>query len=204
MLLSQENMDSPLSPGDPRDQILSLLSALVINGPATSVNPRPGTQTTSNVVRAQVTEDPDEVVARATEKQLEQNTLYMCMKMLVTGQSTEISKLQESNTQMCEENGALKEEVVNGYTKEYLRLKSGHGNSTGGLLVVMLANLPPAPKPFPKINCPEVTLWSNANFCNFIKTKNQKAGETDGNSSTSGSGGHCRKKQGHPYLQNKD
>ncbi|KAN0138282.1 hypothetical protein V8E53_003745 [Lactarius tabidus] len=203
-------MDSPPSPGDPRDQILSLLSALVINGPATSVNPRPGTQTASNVVGAQVTEDPDEVVARATEKQLEQNALYMRMKMLVTGQSTEISELQESNTQMHEENGALKEqcvtlkEVVDGYTKEYLRLKSGHGNSSGGLLVVTLADLPPVPKPFPKIDCPKVTLWSNADFHNFIKTKNQKAGETDRNSSTSGSGGRCCKKQGHPYLQNKD
>jgi hypothetical protein len=60
------------------------------------------------------------------------------------------------------------------------------------------------PKPFPKIDCPKVTLWSNADFHNFIKTKNQKAGETDRNSSTSGSGGRCCKKQGHPYLQNKD
>jgi hypothetical protein len=61
---------------------------------------------------AQVTEDPDEVVARATKKQLEQNALYMHMKMLVTGQSTEISELRESNTQMHEENGALKERCV--------------------------------------------------------------------------------------------
>jgi hypothetical protein len=94
-------------------------------------------------------------------------------------------------------------EVVNGYTKEYLRMKAGHGN-TNGLLVVALADLPPAPKPFPKIDCPKVTLWTNAEFCKFIMAKNQKAGATDGDSSTSESGAHHRCKKGHPYLQNKD
>jgi hypothetical protein len=51
-LTSGKKMDSP--PGNPTDQLLSLLSSLVINGPVSGVNTRPGTQTAGNVVGAQV------------------------------------------------------------------------------------------------------------------------------------------------------
>ena len=63
----------------------------------------------SNTSQPQVTENQDEVVARATEKQLEQNALYMRLKMLSTNQIAEISELRESNAGMIEENNALKE-----------------------------------------------------------------------------------------------
>ncbi len=56
-----------------------------------------------------MTESADDVVARATKKQLDQNALYMCIKLVVADQTKEITELQESNTKMCEENGALKE-----------------------------------------------------------------------------------------------
>ena len=49
------------------------------------------------------------MVARATEKQLERNALYMRAKMLVADQSTELTEIQESITQLREENSALKE-----------------------------------------------------------------------------------------------
>ena len=45
---------APVSQGDPRDQLLMLLSTLMINGPASSVNLRTGTQITGNIVAAQV------------------------------------------------------------------------------------------------------------------------------------------------------
>jgi hypothetical protein len=41
-------------PRDSRDQLMSLLSSLVINGPASGVSPRPGMQTASNGFTAQV------------------------------------------------------------------------------------------------------------------------------------------------------
>lgn len=47
-------MDLSPALADPRDQILSLLSSLVINGPASGVSAKPGTQTASNVFPAQV------------------------------------------------------------------------------------------------------------------------------------------------------
>jgi hypothetical protein len=56
-----------------------------------------------------MTEDPDEVIARATEKQLEHNALYMHIKMLAANQTTEMKEMRESNMQMREENSALKE-----------------------------------------------------------------------------------------------
>lgn len=49
------------------------------------------------------------MVARATERQLEQNALYMRIKMSVTSQATEITKMRESSAKIHEENIALKE-----------------------------------------------------------------------------------------------
>lgn len=59
--------------------------------------------------RGQVPESADDVVARATERQLDQNALYMRIKLLVTDQATVITELRGSNTEMREENSALKE-----------------------------------------------------------------------------------------------
>ena len=42
------------SPVDPRDQILSLLSSLMINASASGVSPKAGMQTASNSLTAQV------------------------------------------------------------------------------------------------------------------------------------------------------
>ena len=116
---------------NPRDHILSLLSSLVINGTASGVTPKVGTPTSSNSLVAQVcatqirvmtsilaelslqnTEDPSEVVARVTEKQIENNALYMHIKLLVSDQNTEVIKLRESNIKLREENGALIEQCA--------------------------------------------------------------------------------------------
>ena len=43
------------------------------------------------------------------EKQLMNNALYMCIKLLVANQNTELIELRGSNTQLQEENGALVE-----------------------------------------------------------------------------------------------
>lgn len=118
-------MDSG-SPGDPRDQFITLLSSFLHNSPSAGVNPRQVTSNSTSIFteqvrsrdnaptcrsnQAQVTnENPDVVIARATERQLEQNALYMRVKMLANDQTTEIAELQEANTKLREENGALKE-----------------------------------------------------------------------------------------------
>ena len=125
----REKMDP--SSVNPRDHILSLLSSLVINGTASGVTPKVGTPTSSNSLVAQVcatqirvmtsilaelslqnTEDPSEVVARVTEKQIENNALYMHIKLLVSDQNTEVIKLRESNIKLREENGALIEQCA--------------------------------------------------------------------------------------------
>ena len=49
------------------------------------------------------------MIARATEKQLENNALYMRIKLLAANQNTEMSELRESNIKLREENGALNE-----------------------------------------------------------------------------------------------
>ena len=43
-----------LSPGDARDQVLSLLSSLMINASVSGVSPKAGSQAGSNSVSAQV------------------------------------------------------------------------------------------------------------------------------------------------------
>lgn len=118
-------MDSG-SPDDPRDQFITLMSSFLHNSPTARVNPRPATSNATSVYTEQVrltdnastsrsnqaqiaTESPDVVIARATERQLEQNALYMRVKMLATDQTAEIAELQEANTKLREENGALKE-----------------------------------------------------------------------------------------------
>ena len=125
----REKMDP--SSVNPRDHILSLLSSLVINEMASGVTPKVGTPTSSNSLVAQVcatqirvmtsilaelsvqnTEDPSEVVARVTEKQLENNALYMHIKLLVSDQNTEVIMLRESNIKLREENGALIEQCA--------------------------------------------------------------------------------------------
>ena len=49
------------------------------------------------------------MIVRATEKQLENNALYMHIKLLIADQNTELIELRGSNTQLHEENGALVE-----------------------------------------------------------------------------------------------
>ena len=63
--------------------------------------------------------------------------------------------------------------------------------------------VPPAPKPFPKIDCPEITFWTRAEYRNFIKKKKQEARATNGSSSTTKTTRWCHD-QAHPYLQYKD
>ena len=96
--------------------------------------------------------------------------------------------------------------VVDGYTKEYFSMKAG--SSDNSLLFITLADLPPIPKPFPKVECPGVTIWSMDDYKTFVKDekKKKKAGATNGNPSTSKP---RRRRQSedespHPYLQNKD
>src|ERR1700691_4066222 len=77
-------------------------------------------------------------------------------------------------------------------------------------MFVTLADLPSTPKPFPKVDCPDVTLWTACDYCDFLKTLAQEAGGTDGNSSGSASDEQTdqhsekKKKKTHPYLQYKD
>ena len=69
-----------------------------------------------------------------------------------------------------------------GYTKEYLRMKSG--NKDNSLMFLILSNLPSKPKLFPKTECASVTLWSKDKYREWLKTENKKTGATDGNSLT--------------------
>jgi hypothetical protein len=98
-------------------------------------------------------------------------------------------------------------EVVAGYTKEYLCMKTG--SRYNSLMFITLADLPPKPKPFPKVECTNIMLWSKSEHRDWLKTQNKNAGATDGNSSTSKKKGRCRCKQSpeesaHPYLWNED
>ena len=98
-------------------------------------------------------------------------------------------------------------EVVAGYTKEYLRMKSGSGDNS--LMFLTLADLLSKPKPFPKIECAGVTLWTKDEYREWLKTENKKVGATDGNLLTYEMKGCCCRKQSsdesaHSYLQNKD
>ena len=56
----------------------------------------------------------------------------------------------------------MQREVVAGYTKEYLHMKSGTEDNS--LMFITLANLPSKPKPFPKIECTGITLWSKDEY----------------------------------------
>lgn len=103
---------------------------------------------------------------------------------------------------MCSDYMTWSRGVVNGYTKEYLTMKSGQ-TTTGSLLVITLADLPPPPKPFPKIDCPEITFWTRPKYRNFIKKKKQGAGAMNGNSSTTETLCRCCN-WAHLYLQYKD
>jgi hypothetical protein len=81
-------------------------------------------------------------------------------------------------------------------------MKTGDGDN--GLLFITLADLPPVPKAFPKVDCADVTLWTKHSYCDLVRIQDQQAGATDGNSSASRKQGHQRGKQSHLYLQNKD
>ena len=83
------------------------------------------------------------------------------------------------------------------------------GTEDNSLMFITLADLPSKPKPFPKIECAGVTLWSKDEYREWQKTENKKAGATDGSSITGEKKGRHRRKQSseesaHPYLQNKD
>ena len=76
-------------------------------------------------------------------------------------------------------------------------------------MFITLADLPSKPKPFPKIKCAGVTLWSKDEYREWQKTENKKAGATDGSSITCEKKGrwcreHSSEESAHPYLQNKD
>ena len=79
------------------------------------------------------------------------------------------------------------------------------GSDDNSLLFITLANLPSKPKPIPKAECPDVTMWDKDDYRDWRKAHKRQAGATDGNSSTSETnGGQRRKEFTHPYLQNKD
>ena len=83
------------------------------------------------------------------------------------------------------------------------------GTEDNSLMFITLADLPSKPKPFPKIECAGVTLWSKDEYQEWQKTENKKAGTTDESSITGEKKGRRRRKQSseesaHPYLQNKD
>ena len=52
----------------------------------------------------------------------------------------------------------IQREVVAGYMKEYLCMKSGTEDNS--LMFITLANLPSKPKPFPRVECAGIMLWS--------------------------------------------
>ena len=45
--------------------------------------------------------------------------------------------------------------------------------------------LPPIPKPISKDKCTGITFWTKDNYQKFLKTKNQHAGATEGDLSSS-------------------
>ena len=83
------------------------------------------------------------------------------------------------------------------------------GNDDNSLMFITLADLPSKPRPFPRVECAGVTLWSKDEYRDWQKIESKKAGVTDGNSTTLDKKGRRRRKQSseesaHPYLQNKD
>ncbi len=82
------------------------------------------------------------------------------------------------------------------------------GSGDCALPFILLADLPPVPKPFPKDDCTEVSLWTPRHYRDLLNSQNEQVGGTDGNSSASsgeqGRRHHKKLKPTHPYLQNKD
>ena len=83
------------------------------------------------------------------------------------------------------------------------------GNDDNSLMFSTLADLPSKPRPFPRVECAGITLWSKDEYRDWQKIESKKAGVTDGNSTTLDKKGQRRHKQSseesaHPYLQNKD
>lgn len=71
-------------------------------------------------------------------------------------------------------------------------------------MFITLADLPPKPKPIPKVECPGVTMWIRSNYRKWLKAQNKQAGATNGSTSTSKNKPRRRKQFTHPYIQNKD